>query len=359
MESAREFIISAKPRELGSMNYQQPLFALKKPLKIGFTLLSFGMVSALSACGEVSSTGSVPAPSASNFFQDPLDTSANSASLSARNALNQARNAFLQISGRLQFVAPDLEAYQAAADKVLPAMVLAANALTSTSGTETPESDKALYKQEFQQLYADALNQMLTGINLNLQIYQNQFETPQSLGSGASSESVTTALKDLGAVFRATEYTERYITDLAAFESLFTQQQPKQALEGLRNQQTVVINGLLNFSNQTTDTSAIQAAYQMVAQSLTNPSMLNQLSQLAVRAYGQDQVAFRKDEITPTQPSPNRIVLVVKESTDLYRLVQLENNLLKNQVVQDNRGLRASDFLNQTNVVLVNPSAAP
>ncbi len=359
MESAREFIISAKQRELGSMNYQQDLSWPKMPSKISATVLCLGAIFSLVACGEISTTGSVPSPSASNFFQDPLDISANSASLSARNALNQARNAFLQISGRLQFVAPDIEAYQAAAEKVLPAMVLAANALTTSSNTETPESDKALYKQEFQQLYADALNQMLTGINLNLQIYQNQFETPQSLGSGASSESVKTAIKDLTAVFQATEYTERYITDLAAFESLFTQQQPKQALEGLRNQQTVVINGLLNFSNQTTDSSAIQAAYQMVAQSLTNPSMLNQLSQLAVRAYGQDQVAFRKDEITPSQPSPNRIVLVVKEAADRYRLVQLENNLLKNQVVQDNRGLRASDFLNQTNVVLVNPSAAP
>src|SRR3990167_3102588 len=126
MESAREFIISAKQRELGSMNYQQRL-----------TVLCLGTVFSLSACGEVSTTGTVPTPSASNFFQDPLDVSASSASLSARNALNQARNAFLQISGRLQFVAPDIEAYQAAAEKALPAMILAANALTTSSGTDT------------------------------------------------------------------------------------------------------------------------------------------------------------------------------------------------------------------------------
>lgn len=335
----------------------QPFFVIsKRSLQRAF--LSCTALVSLFSCTQVATTAPAT-PSASNVFQDSLDASANSTGQSVRNALNQARNAFALISGRLQFVAPDLDAYQAAVDKVLPAMVLAANALTTSPVSETPGSDSALYKQEFQQLYADALNQMLTGINLNIQVYQNQFETPQSLGTGASSETVTTALKDLSAVFRATEYAERYITDLAVFETLFADQQPKQALVGLRNQQTVVINGLLNFSSQTSDVSAIQSAYLMVAQSLTNPSMLNQLAQLAVRAYGQEQVAFRKDEITPVQPSPNRVVLVVKETADRYRTIQIENGLLKNQVVQDSRGLRAADFLNQTNVVLVTPSAMP
>jgi hypothetical protein len=80
MESAREFIISAKQRELGSMNYQQQLSRPKMPLKISVTILCLGTVFSLSACGDVSATGTLPTPSASNFFQDPLDISANSAS---------------------------------------------------------------------------------------------------------------------------------------------------------------------------------------------------------------------------------------------------------------------------------------
>jgi hypothetical protein len=339
------------------MNLKQSTTIFIKPYR-GVCLLA-GFLFSLSACSGIPAGEPQPVPSASDLFQDQLLNSSNSAVLSARNALNQARFAFLQISGRLQFVSPDLDAYKTAVDKVLPAMILAANALSASSTPDVPDSDQAVLKQEFQQLYSDTLNQMLTGINLNMQIYQNQFETPQSLGAGTSGVSSDAALKDLGDLFQVTEYAERYVTELAAFEALFTQDQPKQALLGLRNQQTVVINGLLNFTGQTQNTALIQSTYSMVAQSLTNPSMLTQLSQLAVRAFGEDQVAYRKDEVTTTQPNPNKVILVVKESNDRYRLVQIENGVLKNQTVQDNRGLRASDFLNQTNVVLVNPSAPP
>ncbi|PIQ26748.1 hypothetical protein COW36_00665 [bacterium (Candidatus Blackallbacteria) CG17_big_fil_post_rev_8_21_14_2_50_48_46] len=320
---------------------------------------SFMLCSLLVACGDIPAE-SVATPSASAAFQDQIDVSAGSTALSVRNALNQARNAFLQISGRLQFVSPDLEAYQNAVDKVLPAMVGAANTLTTaTASTTDNTTDMAALKEEFQQLYSDALNQMLNGINLNLQIYQNQYETPQSLSSGATLVSAEDALKSLSSIFQITEATERYLTELAAFDTLFTQQQPKQALDGLRNQQTVVMNGIFNFSAKTQDTQTIKNAYQMVAKSIVNPALLTQFSNLAIRAYGEEQVAYRKEEVTPNQSNPNRVVMVVREDGDHYRSLQIESGTLKNQLVQDSRGLRAADFLNQSNIVVVTPSPKP
>lgn len=310
-----------------------------------------------SACTDQPVTEAQPSASATALETGDLDSSVSSALLSTRNALNQARNAFLQISGRLQFVAPDLNAYQEASEKVQTALILAAHSLTASSLRDTSDSDVQTLKDDFRQLYSDVLNQMMNGIQLNLQIYQNQFESPQSLGDKLVS--ATSALQDLGVIFQATEYTKRYISALSVFDSLITQSQTNSALSTLQNQQTVLMNGILNFSAQVSDIQAVRQAYAQIVHNLNNPSILNQVIQLAVRAYGQDNVAYRQDQVTTVQPNPNRLILVVRESSDQYRQIQIDNDQLKNQLIQDSRGLRASDFLNQTNVVLLTPSPAP
>lgn len=327
----------------------------KKIFRLVLTVSCFCGGMSLFACTD--SPVVEPQPSASNFEPSILDSSTGSALLSIRNAINQARNTFLPISGRLQFVPPDLNAYQDASEKVLTALTLAANSLTASSLQNVPEAELEALKEDFRQLYTDVLNQMMNGIQLNLQVYQNQFESPQSLGSDLVSAS--SALQDLGTVFQATEYTKRYISGLSVFESLITQSQTNAALNTLQNQQTVLMNGILNFSGRVSDAQAVRQAYAQIVQNLNNPLLLNQLIQLAIRAYGEDNVAYRQDQVTTVQPNPNRLILVVRESADQYRQIQIENGQIKNQVIQDTRGLRAADFLNQTNIVFITPSPTP
>lgn len=274
---------------------------------------------------------------------------------SARNHLTQARNVYFQLSPNLIVVDTDVDAYQKMVSEVLPAMLGAANSLTVLSADDT---DVNALKTEYQSLFSDIMAQMLLGINNNLRIYQNTLESPQSL-EGASEETAAVTLTNLTGLYQATEYTERFTAELSQFQSLLVNS--GNVLNGIRNQQSLVINGVLRVAEKVSGSDALQSAYLKLVQSLTRVELLNQLAQLAQRAFGAERVALRQSELTPVQSNPNQVQMVVRETDTRYRLVRIENDRLVNEVITDSRNLSAADLLNQSNVVVIrdNPSSMP
>jgi hypothetical protein len=289
----------------------------------------------------------------------PLDTQLDEAARlnqqSARNSLQQAQNLYFQLSAPLINLSTDVQAYQRINSELLPAMLSAANSLTTTATTDT---DTASLKADFQELFSDVMTQAVLGINTNLSVYQGLIEAPQSLDGSTGSVSSADALQELTDLFQATEYTERFAAQLNSFPTLLSN--ASSVLNGIRNQQSVVINGVLRLSERVKDTSTLQQSYQTLVKSLTRPELLSSLSQLARRAYGDTRVALRQSELTPTQTDPNQVQMVIQEDASRYRLIRISEGRLINEVTTDTRGLSASDLLFQSNVVVVrNPQQQP
>ena len=299
----------------------------------------------LNAC---ESANPVASPGLSSPLEDQLDEAARLNLQSARNSLQQAQNLYFQLSAPLISVSTDVPVYRRLVNDMLPAMLSAANSLTVSSSAD---SEQAQLKAEYQELYSEAMTQIVQGINTNLAVYQGMIEAPQSLDGSAGANNARQALAELTALFQATEYAERFSAQLAAFPSLLSN--ASAVLTGIRNQQSVVINGVLKLSEQADSAEAVQASYQTLVQTLTRPELLNQVAQLARRAFGDSRVALRQSELTPVQPDPNQIQLVVREETDRYRLIRISEGRLVNEVMVDTRGLSAADLLFQSNVVVV------
>lgn len=277
-------------------------------------------------------------------------TAANQALLeSARNALNQANTALLPLTGRVNSAGVvDLDAFQRMNDQVLPAMTNAGNALIPELQAQHPE-----LVTEFRRLYTEALAPMLEGLNRNLNLYQASFETPQAQDVSTNPERAQSAMASLAQLFAASEITERFAAELQGYASLLESNDQKAVLDSLKAQQTTIINGVLTFARQGLDPASIRQAYLTIAQSLTSANLLSELAALAIEAYGADRVALRADVLTPSQPSANQLVLVVQEADDQYRLLELQNNQIVDRLIQDTRGLSASDLLYKTNVIQV------
>lgn len=269
---------------------------------------------------------------------------------SAQNGLTEARNAYFALSAPLLQVSTNVDAFQRVQMDVLPPMLTAANSLSTLADS----TEQAAVLSDFQELFSEIASQMLNGINNNLSIYQSVIESPQTLGSG--SISAARALQDLSQLFAATEYAERFTARLAAFSSLLSK--ASSVRDGLRSQQSVIINGLLRVASASQDQAELQQAYLSLVRVLTRPELLSSLADLARQAYGDSHVALQQTELTPDQPNPNLIQMVVQEDAEHYRFIRIENGQLVNELKQDSRGLSASDLLNQTNVVVVqeNPS---
>lgn len=298
----------------------------------------------LPACQSTPSTTIVASPPQTPLEQE-LERTEQNATQSARNALDQARLLYFPLSPRLANVGVDVAAYQELKQNVLPSFIAVANALSSQSDLQI--------KADFQELYSDVVTQILNGINNNLQLYQGSFELPQVPGSINLSQ----ALEELSRLFQATEYSEQFIAELSQFNQVLNQSEFNSILQGIQNQQVVVINGILRFSNQTEDTDALKNAYQTLVQSLTSPNLFSQLRQIAIKAYGEDKVAYTLEQLTPTQSNPNQLVMVVQEDDSTYRFIRLENGQLTNQVSIDTRGLSAADLLNNSQVVVIQDPA--
>lgn len=266
---------------------------------------------------------------------------------SAQNNLTQAGNLFFQISPRLLVTPGDVAAYQGLVTDVLPPMLSAANSL-SIAQMSDPET--IVLKNDYQALFDDSVAQLLRGINNNLNLYQAFIESPQSL-DGVGSITANQALIELVDIFQVTEFSEQYIAQLAQFPNLLNN--GTKTLSGIRSQQTVAINGVLRISEHIDSAAALQQAYLTLVRSLTRVELLNQLAQLAKKAYGVERVALNQSELTPTQPNPAQVQMVVRESEDTYRFIRIENDRLVNQVRTDSRDLSASDLLNQSNVVII------
>lgn len=306
---------------------------------------AWALVLTLAACdGPESVPGTV---SNSTALDSQIDASAQLNQDSARNNLDKARNVSFDISAGLQGGVNNVRAFSRLTSDLLPPMLAVANSL---GGNTSTDQDTTQLKADFQELFADVMNQALQGINTNLSIYQGQIESAQTIDvTGASS---VKALPELTTLFQETTYAERFAAQLAQFSGLLTN--GTSVLNAIRNQQNVVINGVLQLSQKTNDPGALQTAYQTLVQSLTRTELLSQLAQLAQRAYGESNVALRSTQLTPTQTDPNQVQMVVREDSTHYRLIRLnQQSQLSNELLVDTRGLSASDLLNASNVVVI------
>ena len=314
-----------------------------------FLILSFSLNSCATTTVQPSSSG-IPGD-----LQEQLDRTTNSNTTSAKNALTQSKVIYGELVGRWNSVSPiDIGAFDDTKNKLLPPMFIIAQSLTSDN---TASDDKKSITDDFKQLYFDSLTNMLRGINNNLQIYQNFLENSNILpNSDKDSKSGDTeeVISTLTNIFKATEITELFVAQLGAFPNLSPGDETQKLLNGVKNQQTTILNGIINYtSNNRITTEQAKKSYLIIVQSLVNPNLLNSLANLAISVFGKDNVAFKQDARTSTQPNPNLTVMVIREDSSVYRMISIESGRVSNRTSNDNRGLSASDMLNNSNVNIV------
>ena len=312
----------------------------------------------LSACStNISVTPDPVQPGLPSDLQEQLGNTTESNTFSANNALIQSKVLYAQLVGGWNEISPvNTTAFLEAREKLLPPMFIVANSLSSDNSSSP---DKVSLTADFRDLYFKSLTQMLKGINNNLDVYQAFLENAQIINStdpGGYFANVDTdkALQDLAGIFLATESVELFSAQLGQYSNITSSAETQQILGGIKNQQTTVINGIINFTN-TGKISPAQArqAYNTIVRSLTSPTLLNILGNLAVSVFGKDNVAFQQDELTSAQPNPNAVVMVIQEDPTTYRLININNGRLVNRISNDNRGLSASDLLYQSNVNVI------
>jgi len=288
-------------------------------------------------------------------LQDQLDRTGQSNITSANNAILQAKVVYAQLVGRWNSNSPlDIEAFRKATAKLLPPLFIVAQSLSSDAAVNT---DKQSLAADFKEVYYNSLTNMLRGINNNLLIYQGFLENSQITNATAPDNPFPTTdegIATLANIFVGTEATELFVAQLGQFTTISPTDETAKLLAGLKNQQTTIINGIINYTSQNGITKdQAKTAYQIIVKSLTSPNLLNALTNLAITIYGKDNVSFRQDELTSAQSNPNLVVMVIREENSIYRLISLENNRVVNRVSNDTRGLSASDLLNQSNVNVV------
>lgn len=308
------------------------------PLLLGVHLVGCATASAPTA----------PTAGASNpGLQQELDKASELNASSARLSVTQAQNAYFSLSGEFLMVPLSVSAYQRLESEVLPPMLAAANSLALN-----PQAEESV-KNDYKRLFEDISQQLLGGINNNLTLYQGIFESTQTVPNGINQPAETfQALTD---IFQATEYTERYLAQLGQFTTLLPN--GTQLVSGIQNQQAVVVNGVLKTLDQVEDVEVLAQGYQALIRTLTRPELLPVLTQLAIKVYGDENVALRQPELTPVQTNPNPTEAVIREDNDSYRLIKVVDGRIQHTLLQDSRGLSASDYLNQTNVVNVQQNA--
>lgn len=290
-------------------------------------------------------------------LQEQLGNTTESNTFSANNALIQSKQLYGQLAGRWNNISPiDTAAFLEAREKLLPPMFIVANSLSSDNSSSP---DKASLTADFRVVYFDSLTQMLKGINNNLNVYQAFLENAQIINSTDpegyfANVDTDKALQDLAGIFLATESVELFSSQIGQFQGLTPSTETQQILAGIKNQQTTIINGIINFTNTgKIDPAQARQAYNTIVRSLTSPALLNILGNLAVSIFGKDNVAFQQDELTSVQPNPNAIIMVIQEDPTTYRLINIVNGRLVNRISNDTRGLSASDLLYQSNVNVI------
>ncbi|MBC7543921.1 MAG: hypothetical protein H7338_14445 [Candidatus Sericytochromatia bacterium] len=291
----------------------------------------------------------------SSGLSDQLNQANELNQTTARNALFQARTAYGNLNGRLNALGKiDSTAFSEVRTTLQPPMLIVANSLAADVTTRADSAGQAL---EFRQLYSDTLEQMLGGINNNLQIYQSVFESGQALNGAFTAFDATTddAMASLGRLFEATDAALFFAAELGQFSRLISATETARVMEGIRQQQTTIINGVINFSARGATKAALRQAYNTIVRSITSPSLLPQLQRLAVSTFGTGKVAYKQEQLTPAQPQPNQVVMVIQEAPTQYRFISIDGTKVNNRISIDSRNLSASDLLNQTTVVTVTP----
>lgn len=301
----------------------------------------------LTSCQTVSSP-SAPVSSESSThaaLQSELERSQDQSLLSARNHLLQAEMLYLQNAGTLRLAPVDLVAFKAVEERVLPSLLASANALNTAVDSEDKERLLSDYLNLVELLYSDALG----GMNQNISLYQGLFEV-----SLPFSQQDLEALQELGRIFEASSRILNVSAQIGSYA--FLNEKTQAVFETLKQQQSVVLNGVITLSSRIEDSAALKSAYQVTASTLSSPELLRLLSQLAERVFGAENVAFNQQQLNPDQNNPNLLALVIRESSDTYRLLQIDKGVLLNQVTQDSRGLKASEVLTDASFVIVKPS---
>lgn len=336
-------------------NFKNDIKNRKDLLKI---LLSSSLSLLIFSCSGTNSNPpkNTPTSGLSSDILEQLDKTNNSNNKTAQNAINQSQVIYGQIVPKLTSISIDVEAFSEVQEKLLPPMLIIANSLTSSS---TSEAEKKSITDSFKDIYSNTLANMLRGINNNLLIYQSSLEVNQSNNTLINEDSLKNTITDEGIntlanIFQATESTLFFVGQLGQFTTIFPNEDTTKILSGIKNQQTTIINGLINFTSQNiVSKSQAKNAYFIIAKSLTNPNLLSSLGSIALNVFGKENVAFNQDQITTSQSNPNLIVMVIKEDNSTYRKIRIENGKVINQVSSDNRDLSASDLLNQSNVNII------
>lgn len=327
---------------------------IKNNLKVTLLLIPI-LISACNA--SVTSVTTTPSGIPSDL-QEQIDRTKASNNTSANNALVQAKIQYAQLVGRWNSINPvDTKAFLETKEKLLPPMFIVVNSLSSDNSTGI---DKSSLTNDFRDLYFDSLTQMMKGVNNNLLIYQANLETSQIINSTDpnsffANRDTTQALTDLAGIFLATEAVELFSAQLGQFSNITPTDETQAILGGIKNQQTTIINGIINFTNSGKITKEqAKIAYNTIVRSLTSPTLLNILGNLAISIFGKENVAFNQNELTPTQPNPNLTVMVIREDNSTYRSISIDsNNRIVNRISNDNRGLSAADLLNNSNVNVI------
>ena len=311
----------------------------------------------LSACTNVIVTPDPSPPGIPADLQDQLDKTTTSNTTSANNALVQSRILYAQLVSRWNDISPiDTGAFLEAKEKLLPPLFIVANSLSSDN-TSTP--DKISLTADFRELYFNSLTQMLRGINNNLMVYQAFLENSQIAnatdpGGYFANKDTNQALQELAGIFLATESAELFSAQIGQYSNLTPSDETQRILGAIKNQQTTIINGIINFTNTGAITKEqARQAYDTIVRSITSPTILNILGNFAISVFGRDNVAFIQNELTSTQPNPNLVVMVIRENQNTYRSINIDNGRIVNRVSNDNRGLSAADILNQSNVNVI------
>lgn len=316
--------------------------------KISLSLVSMLLIASCetyTSQAPVKNTNTIPSD-----LQEQIDATSLNTDSSTENNLRRAKILYAQLVGGWNNINPiDTQAFIDTKEKLIPMLVSSGNSLS------TSNKDQSL-KDEFREIYFDSLTNMMRGINGNIFTYQSLIDNPQIISTTDEKMNYSSQdLESLAKIFQATETTLFFVSQSGQFSQIITKEENDKILGGIKNQQISVINSLkLIITTNKLTKEQTQNAYNIVVVGLINPTLLPTLKDLAVLVFGESNVAFKQEQITATKPNPNDIVMVIKESSDTYRLISIDsNNLVSNKVIKDDRGLSASDIQNNSSVNII------
>lgn len=309
----------------------------------------------LFSCSEPSKSTSVGLP---QDLKDEISKSTSQLGVtSSENYVRQAKIAYGELSGKWSSLNPiDLQGYQETKEKLQPLLFSAGTAIFSSTASD---KDTLSVKNDFEEVYYNSITQMMRGINNNINLYQAFFETNTQINTSEKTAFSDDELKNLIDTYQCTNILLEFVTQIPTSSdkvkpsSTTKETDKKTILDGIFNQQTIVLNGLIIFiaQKQITEKQA-RNIYDVISKTISNSLILNTFSNFAVSVFGTNNVAFSKNQLTTDNTSYD-ISMVIKESDSTYRIISSKQGVVSNKLVSDSRGLSASEMQSNTNVVKV------